>query len=129
MIADTGFLIDIMDGDVKAVEKLKEILKSHSLIVTTPSLFELFSGVAQSKCSEAERERVKQLLEDQPLLQLDASSAEQAGYIDGTLIRKGIRIEPIDCQIAGIALTHQQVVVTRNTKHFSRIENLRVESY
>jgi predicted nucleic acid-binding protein len=38
-------------------------------------------------------------------------------------------VDPIDAQIAGIALQHDDIIVTRNIKHFERFKGLRVETY
>ena len=35
----------------------------------------------------------------------------------------------IDCMIASIALLENEILLTRNTKHFTRISGLKVESY
>lgn len=38
-------------------------------------------------------------------------------------------IDAIDSMIAAIALLENEPLLTRNTKHFTRIKGLRVESY
>lgn len=34
-----------------------------------------------------------------------------------------------DIMLAGIALTHNESIITRNIKHFSKIEGLKIETY
>lgn len=130
MILDTCFLVDIMKNDVNAVKKLKELVHSQTrLFTTTPTIYELFSGIAQSAKPAPEKEKVVRILQEQTLLSLDEVSAKTAGILDGTLIKQGTVIDPIDTLIAGIALRHGEIVLTRNKKHFSRVEGLQVESY
>ncbi len=60
----------------------------------------------------------------------DHGSAIKAGAILGELIREGRVIDVMDGMIAAIALTHGcNVIVTRNVRHFERIEGIEVEEY
>ncbi|MBS3136929.1 hypothetical protein J4232_00725 [Candidatus Woesearchaeota archaeon] len=43
--------------------------------------------------------------------------------------KRGIPINPQDSMIAGIAIRNNESVLTRNTKHFERIDNLTIETY
>ncbi len=38
-------------------------------------------------------------------------------------------IDPEDAMIAGIALHNSEVVLTKNVEHFSRIRDLKIETY
>ncbi len=51
------------------------------------------------------------------------------GSIYGELLAKGETIDPEDAMLAGIAKSHHEKVLTRNVKHFSRIEGLTIETY
>jgi predicted nucleic acid-binding protein len=44
------------------------------------------------------------------------------------LTKKGQRIDPEDTMIAGIAITNNKILVTRD-KHFDRINGLKIEKY
>jgi predicted nucleic acid-binding protein len=60
----------------------------------------------------------------------DHGSAIKAGAILGELVRKGMEIDSLDGMVAAIALTHGcNVIVTRNVKHFERIEGIDAEGY
>lgn len=130
MILDSSFIIDLMNGLPGAVEKLKRLdqLKENCFI-TTPTIFELWSGITQSDKPEEEKRKVLDILESQLILNFDKPSAEEAGKIDGTLAKEGSSIDPEDSMIAGIAKLHNETVLTKNIKHFSRINNLKIESY
>lgn len=130
MILDTTFLIDVMDREPAAVEKLQVLVaKGTPLTVTALSIFELFSGLEQSGIPEREQDKIQYVLAQQSRWGLDETSAERAGRIHGELIVKGSRIGAVDAMIAGIALQHQEPVLTRNVKDFSRIRGLNVETY
>jgi hypothetical protein len=130
MIFDTNFVIDVMRADAEALEKLAELeSKGEPQAVTAPTLFELYSGLARSTKPEAERKNILNTLAGLIVFHLDALSAERAGEEDGRLVKSGERIEPVDSMIAGISLTMGETLLTRNTKHFSRIDGLKLESY
>ncbi len=130
MILDTSFIIDFMDGDPKAVEKMNLLQdKRENIFVTSPTIFELWSGIARSKRPENEMKKVIEVIKAQLCLDLDQETAQQAGTIDGMLVHEGIQIDTEDCMIAGIAKKHNQTVLTRNIKHFGRIKDLKIETY
>ena len=130
MILDTSFIIDLMNRDEGAVKKLEELTRrGETQLITVVSIFELYSGVVQSKKPVEEREKVIKRLEGQTILHLERISAEKAGEIDGALIKSGEMIEPTDSMIAGIALTKGEKVLTRNIKDFKKVRGLVVEEY
>ena len=130
MIVDTTFIIDLLHTDVKAVQKLQELLKQGTIIkITAVTVFELFTGVVRSQRPAEERNKILKVLEGQLVIPLKREAAEKAGEIDGLLIQEGKRIDIADCLIAGIALSRNEKVLTRNVKDFSRILRLGVESY
>ncbi|NJL13295.1 MAG: type II toxin-antitoxin system VapC family toxin [Microscillaceae bacterium] len=57
-------------------------------------------------------------------------SAFKKYAVEKTKLKKpGKMIGEIDMLIASTALAHEMVLVTRNTKHFQRIENLQLENW
>jgi tRNA(fMet)-specific endonuclease VapC len=130
MLADTSFLIDLMGGDKAAVEKAREIeAKGTPLIVSAPTLFELYVGISLSRKVEEEITRIQVVLESLPFLPLDIESSKAAGRIFGEKKQMGSMIDPEDAMVAGIAKVHGEKVLTRNLKHFKGIEGVNVESY
>ena len=86
-------------------------------------------GVEVDALPEYEQRRVDEILAGFQILPLDSTAAWRAGIEIGRLRKSGMVIDPIDAQIAGIALRHDETVVTRNTKHFQSIKGLKVQSY
>lgn len=130
MLLDTTFLIDLMRGEASAIERLK-VLEYEGIAqnVASPTLYELYVGIALSKKPEVEKRRVLEILTSAAILNLDAKSAEMAGRIQGELMAKGEMLDPEDAMIAGIALTNGESILTRNVEHLSRIMDLKVETY
>ena len=94
-------------------------------------MYEIVSGIEQQKTNKKKALHDFDLLLDKlNVLQLDRKSAIKAGKIAGTLSQKGKMIDDIDCLTAGIILTNGcSAIVTRNVRHFERIEGLKAESY
>lgn len=130
MILDTSFLIDLMQRDVGAINKLNEMIKTgEPQIVTSLTIFELFSSLTRSYRPIDEKNKVMTTLKGILTAGLDNESAEKAGEIDGNLIKEDKTISPIYCMIAGIALSKKDKILTRNIKDFSKIKGLQIESY
>lgn len=130
MLADTNFLIDLMVGDRAAVEKARVIeAKGMPLLVSAPTVFELYVGLSLSSKADEEKARIMVVLESLPFLPLDAESSKAGGLIYGERKRMGSMVDPEDAMIAGIAKVHSERVLTRNRKHFQDIEGVKVESY
>ncbi len=130
MILDTSFVIDLMRGAKKAVEKLEEFERSgEAIYLTAPTIYELFLGIALSRASDSEKQRVEEVLREQVVLPLDEEAARAAGELQGELMREGVPIDPLDALIAGIAVARGERVATRNVKHFSRVRGVEIVGY
>jgi len=130
MIADTSFLIDIMKSDKEAIKKAEEIEKNgNTIAVTSISIFELFVGVTLSIKQDRERNKINRILKGLPIISFDEDSAIEAGKIFAQKRKNGMLIDPEDSMIAGICSRRNEILITRNIKHFNDIEGLRIESY
>ena len=130
MIADTSFLIDIMKSDKEAIKKAEEIEKNgNTIAVTSISIFELFVGVTLSIKQDRERYKINRILKGLPIMSFDEDSAIEAGKIFAQKRKNGMLIDPEDSMIAGICSRRNEILITRNIKHFNDIESLRIESY
>jgi len=130
MIFDTGFIIDLMNKNAQALNKLQELMNKKELqYITSLTIFELFSGLSRSQKPEEEKNKITTILIGLPIFDLDNQCAELGGKLDGILIKEGKMIGAIDSMIAGIALIKNMPVLTRNIKDFSKIKGLKTETY
>ena len=130
MILDTTFLIDLMKKDPPAVRRLKEIERDRiKQNIASPTLYELYVGITLSTKPEEEKRKVLDTLTAMNILELTAESAAKAGDVQGKLIKEGKMIDPEDAMIAGTALHNSEIVLTKNVEHFSRIRDLKIETY
>jgi len=131
MILDTSFLIDLLRGsDNKAKEKAEKL--DHEFRVkgtTTITVMELWRGAMKSLHTEEEKKKVNELLKALLIYPLREKDAKKAGEIEAKLIKNGEMVDLEDIMISGICLARNETILTKNTKHFNRIEGLNVESY
>ena len=126
MIADTNFVIDLMNGKREAISKFGSL--DAPFKITSVTLFELCTGMEFADDKIKEKNKIEKVLKEQMIFPLDSASAEFAGKINGRLIKKGMQISAEDCMIAGIAIKNNESVLTRD-EHFKRIEGLKIDSY
>jgi tRNA(fMet)-specific endonuclease VapC len=120
-IADTDVLIDFLRG-VGEAERIVIELGAGRLCTTAITAFELWAGSKSPQQVAA----VESLLAAVTVLPLDGSSARRAGEVRRDLERGGRTIGMADSLIAGIALNHEAILITRNRKHYDRVPGLKL---
>ena len=90
---------------------------------------ELLFGARHSKRVEANLQLLNHFFAPLSSLPFDDRCAEEYGLIRADLSAQGKIIGPNDLLIAAIARAHDAVLVTHNTKEFSRITGLRLEDW
>ena len=113
-------LIDAVNGHGDSNERLHRLSIGRGLFTSTVNLFELERGARTSEQLSV----IRNFLGFFTILPLDSRCAAEAAVIDIELRRQGLRIDPRDTLIAGIARAHSMELVTGNRRHFDRIPNL-----
>ena len=129
MLLDTSFLIDLMGGDEGAVEKARELesdLVQQRLSAVT--LFELYYGIARATDSDAEREKVEDVLASKPIHPADTAVMRKAGRLSGKLQNDGSPVGDGDVIIGATADVVEEPVLTRNIDDFERLD-VEIETY
>jgi tRNA(fMet)-specific endonuclease VapC len=123
---DTSSLIYYFKGLGRVGEQLRRT-SPREIAVPSVVVYELEFGIAQSVRPEKRRRHVLDpLLETIRLLPFDAVSARAAAAVRLSLEHAGTPMGPLDTLIAGTAIAHSAVLVTRNTREFERVRGLKV---
>ena len=122
ILADTDVLIDYLHGIEPVRSQIARYAEADSLLTTAINCFELLSGSREGKSGDETRKLVEVL----DALPLDRKAAGAAADVRRELDAKGLTIGMGDSLIAGIALTHNLPLFTRNRKHFLRVVNLKL---
>lgn len=73
--------------------------------------------------------RIKVVLSELEILSFDVAAAEKYGPLRAQLERKGLKLDEADLRIACIALVNDCTLITGNTRHFARLDELRLENW
>jgi tRNA(fMet)-specific endonuclease VapC len=121
-IADTDVLIDYLSGAEPGAGRVSRAIEDGALHTTAITRFELLAGARTVRVQAG----IRDLLDLIRTLPLDETCADQAASIRRSLEKSGASIGMADSLIAGIALAHNATLLTRNVKHFRRVEGLRL---
>ena len=123
---DTDILIDHLRGYPETVEEIKSLEGIFHLSTTVVNSFELYYGAYKTERRKTNILSVDKLLRRLSVLQMTEAASKLAGEILADLEKKGEIIEFRDAFIAGIAITHNTILFTRNINHFERIKTIKL---
>lgn len=127
---DSDFLVAFLRGYPEAGKKMAELVQLGTHLTTTPvNSYELYHEAHASLRRTENLDKVRALLEELYIIPLDDPSCDEAGRTRAVLESQRTRIGDADSLIAGTALKHGETIVTRNVKHFSKVEGLLVERW
>jgi tRNA(fMet)-specific endonuclease VapC len=127
-LLDTNTLIYFFKQEGQVEKHLKNI-PIHQISVPSIVWFELEHGTLRSTKPELQRISIDLALQAYGTLSLDYPCAKSAATIKRALEVAGTPIGHYDLLIAGMALAHNLILVTRNTREFERVPSLRVENW
>ncbi len=123
MLVDTDVLIWYMRGNPRAAQVLDR-LPSFSISVVT--YMELVQGMRTKR--ELQTLRTTLRLLNATVLHLDETvSAKAMFYVEEYFHSHSLRVA--DALIGATAVTHNQALLTANTKHYKTIKGLTVEKF
>jgi tRNA(fMet)-specific endonuclease VapC len=128
-LLDTNIFIYIAKKRPLSVLKKFEALSVGQLGMSIITYGELFYGVHKSEYLKKSSQILKELTHFIPPIPLPAEAGECYGEIRASLQAKGQMIGNNDLWIASHALSQKLILVTNNTREFSRIENLTLENW
>lgn len=129
VILDASFIIDLLKGNPSASRKARELDESgKDKYLTSVTAMELYYGALSSGRKE-ETIKFMSLLMSLNKVSFEFNGSIKAAEIKYELKKKGMIIDVEDIMQAGIAKTTGQKILTKNVKHFERVDGLKVESY
>lgn len=134
-IADTDFIINLVNSDPGAVQKAREIDENKAQVgISSITVQEYLRGIYYLFNTDLELLNKKLFKAESDLAHFhcfvyDYTLAKEASKIDALLTQKGIQIGFADVIIGATALFHKYKLLTRNVKHFSKITGLEIENY
>ena len=128
-IIDTDTLSFYLRGFPPVVEKLNTYLNEFGYInLSIVTHFEILNGLF-IKDAKKQLEKYQNFVAENVIVNLDIHSVEISAEIIAQLHKTGQPIGYLDTLIAGIALQNDLTLITNNTNHFSRIDNLIIDNW
>lgn len=128
-LIDTDILSRFFRQDAKVVERFAQYVAEHGVITfSILTYYEVLSGLRHR---DARRQLTAFLAfsAESLILPLSREAADQAASLYAATRKAGTPVDDIDILIAGIALAHGRVVVTRNTEHFNKLPGVTIENW
>ena len=127
-VLDTNTLIYFFKGEGRVAG---ELLNRSPKDIGIPSvvLYELKVGIAKSSAPDKRSRQLAELTSVVQVLPFHEREAHASAELRAALEREGRPIGPYDTLIAGTAMAHGAVLVSRNTREFDRVAGLRVEDW
>ncbi|MDQ7025626.1 MAG: type II toxin-antitoxin system VapC family toxin [Anaerolineae bacterium] len=128
-LLDTNICIRIINGRSHTARTKLLNVSTKDVVVCSIVRAELFYGAAKSQTQQATRRKQDLFLKPFATLPFDDLAADIYGGIRAQLEKKGTPIGPLDMQIAAIAMAHELILVTHNTREFNRVTGLNLEDW
>jgi len=127
-VIDTNTLIYFFKGMGNVPKKFLEV-SPKEIAIPSVVLYELEYGIAKSISPGKRQAQLKELCSLVETLPFGDEEARLSAAIRASLEKKGTPIGAHDMLIAGTALANQGVLVTHNTKEFSKVSKLKLENW
>ena len=128
---DTNTLVYVLNARPRhqaVIERFKHE-KPRDMVVSSVTLAELRFGIEKSALRDTSHLALRRVLEALNVVAFEAHAAERYGVVRAHLEAAGKPIGPLDTLIAAHALCLNLILVTNNTREFSRVQGLRVENW
>ena len=125
-LLDTNVVIRLLNSDPVVTARTRQHDRDE-MGMSAIVLHELMFGAFKSLYPERNLGFLDEL--DFDALDFQRRDAREAGRIRAALVARGTPIGPYDILIAGQALARDLILVTHNTREFSRVPGLKVEDW
>jgi tRNA(fMet)-specific endonuclease VapC len=128
-LLDTNVCIRYLNQKSPAIIQRLESLNTEDIAVCSIVKAELFYGAMKSNNPQTTLARQQLFLNRFVSLVFDDNTALVSGQIRASLAKIGTPIGSNDLQIAAIAISNNLILVTHNTREFSRVDGLKIEDW
>ncbi len=128
-LPDTNAWIGFLNADGSKIQKRLKATDSSDIRLCSVVKAELYFGAQRSARREENLKLLNELFAGIKSFHFDDRAALIYGEIRRDLASAGTPIGPNDLMIASIALANDLILVTHNTREFSRVESLEIEDW
>jgi tRNA(fMet)-specific endonuclease VapC len=128
-LLDTNAWIQFLNIPNAPVTQRLALFQPNDVRLCTVVMAELYYGAWKSSRQEINLARLQGLWSQFEIVNFDHRSASVYGRIRANLESQGTPIGGNDLLIAAIALAHNLILVTHNTREFRRVDGLAIEDW
>jgi len=127
-LLDTDIYGYIMLNSSETLLHNLEIHKCDKLYISSVTYAELMYG-AFRKSSKKIIEKILLILDKVNFINFDQNAAREYAKLRCELEKRGTPLGNMDMLIASCAISNNAILVTNNIKHFSKIDNLKIQNW
>ena len=127
-LLDTDTVIYNMKGNANVQKNLRQHI-NDSISISVITLMELYYGARKSEQVTANLAKIRRLEQTVDAIPIGLESTEIFGLLKAQLEISGNRLDDFDLVIASCAMAHNLTLVTNNTRHFKRIDGLKLTNW
>jgi tRNA(fMet)-specific endonuclease VapC len=127
-LLDTDTVIYNLKGNANVQKNLRQHI-NDSIKISVITLMELYYGARKSQKVFVNLAKIKILEQSIETIPVGLESTEIFGLLKAQLEISGNRLDDFDLIIASCAMAHNLTLVTNNTKHFKRIDGLKLANW
>ncbi len=123
---------DTIIYNLKGNEAIKRNLQDHfedPMKICVITLMELYFGAYKSKKITGNLSKIRTIENSFEIISAGSECAEIFGMLKASLKKTGTLLDDFDLIIASCAMTNNLTLVTNNTKHFNRIDSLKLTNW
>ena len=128
-LLDTNTCINCINRRNVQISQRLMMLSPDDVFICDVVKFELYYGAYSGSRTSENLENLRKFFGDFVSFPFDGDAATICGRVRAQLKALGTPIGSYDLQIAAIALTHNLILVTHNTREFRRVEGLQWEDW
>ena len=127
ILLDTDICIEILRGNNIILEKRMDC--DERVAISFMTVVELYYGAERSKYRQKNIYAIKEFLLSVDVINTDLEVLNNFCELKSILYKENILLSDADILIASVSLTKCTKLITGNTKHFNRFENLTIENW
>lgn len=128
-LLDTNTCIRFINGRAPNIRDRFLSVDRQDIAVSSITKAEMYFGSTKSQFPEISRSKQDRFLNGLTTISFDDAAADVYGPIRASLEKSGTPMGQLDTLIAAVAIAHNLILVTHNTREFARITSLRIEDW
>lgn len=128
-LLDTNICIYLIKKHPPEVLAKFQQVQLKQLHIPSIAVFELYYGIEKNNSHQRNLSALERFLEPLTIVDFTLEAAKKAAKVRSFLEKQGTPIGVYDLQIAAIALSHNMMLLTNNTREFERVKGLKLENW